>query len=103
MLKEHFIDENVLLLKKDGASDQIIAFANENVIPDYDIAKYLFKKKIDADKVKVFRLIDNNLLLIKNEESVGSIESNNLKEVEIMSTKMKWKCLMVWDMIKAIR
>lgn len=93
LLKEHFIDENVLLLKKDGASDQIIAFTNENVIPDYDIAKYLFKKRIDADKVKVFRLIDNNLLLIKNGESVGNIESNNLKEVEIMSPNYEVKTI----------
>jgi hypothetical protein len=40
-LKQSFFDESVMILKIDGANDDLFILANENIIPDLDVAKYL--------------------------------------------------------------
>lgn len=44
LCKEEFIDEGILILRLDGTSDKYFALANENIIPDLDIQKYLNSK-----------------------------------------------------------
>jgi hypothetical protein len=66
LLNEQYVDENVIILKKDGTHNDFFALANENTIPDYNIPKYL-----DSIKNKMFyiaerRLINGNTLLIHN-------------------------------------
>jgi len=41
LLNEQYIDDSVLILKKDGSDSEFFTFANENAIPDYDVAKHL--------------------------------------------------------------
>lgn len=41
LLKQSFFDESVMILKIDGTSDDLFILANENIIPDLDVAKYL--------------------------------------------------------------
>jgi hypothetical protein len=41
LLQDQYIDENILLLKRDGTDDDFFALANEHVIPDYNVENYL--------------------------------------------------------------
>lgn len=40
-LKQSFFDESVMILKIDGTSEDLFILANENIIPDLDVPKYL--------------------------------------------------------------
>ena len=52
LLKEQFIDNNVLILKKDGTTNDFFALANENTLPDLNIPEYLNSLKIKEFKIK---------------------------------------------------
>lgn len=43
LLNEGFIDEGVMILKKDGTNNEFFVLANENVVPDLDAYSYLQK------------------------------------------------------------
>ena len=57
LLKEQYIDENILILKKDGTDNEFFAFANENTLPDYDVSRYL-----NHLKRREFNIIERKLL-----------------------------------------
>lgn len=40
-LKQSFFDESVMILKIDSTQEDLFILANENIIPDLDVAKYL--------------------------------------------------------------
>lgn len=57
LLKEQFIDDNVLILKIDGTKNDFFALANENTILDYNIPKYLNSlrcKEFDIKEIKTY-------------------------------------------------
>lgn len=66
MLDEQFIDENVIILKKDGTDNEFFALSNENTIPDYNIPKYLNSLKCKEFGIKEIRLLNGNTLQIYN-------------------------------------
>ena len=66
LLNEQLIDENVLILKKDGTDNEFFALANENTLPDYNILGYLQQKKSIEFKTTTVELIDNRVLEIYN-------------------------------------
>lgn len=41
LLKQSFFDESLMILKIDGKNDDMFILVNENIIPDFDIVKYL--------------------------------------------------------------
>lgn len=82
LLKEQYIDENVLILKKDGTDNDFFAFANENTILDYDIPKYLYSLKCQQLSISVYSLHNGNKLEIYSDQNayprlkVGILDSN---------------------------
>lgn len=70
LLKEQFIDNNVLILKKDGTANDFFALANENTLPDLNIPKYLNSLKIKEFKIREKKLIDGNIIQIHNANKV---------------------------------
>lgn len=71
LLKEQFIDNNVLILKKDGTTNDYFALANENTLPDLNIPKYLNSLKIKEFKIKERKLINGSVLQIYNGNNVN--------------------------------
>lgn len=71
LLKEQFIDNNVLILKKDGTTNDYFALANENTLPDLNIAGYLNSLKIKEFKIKERKLINGSILQIYNGNKVN--------------------------------
>lgn len=68
LCKEAFINEGVMILRKDGTEDEFFALANENVVPDLDVAAYLRKLRKIKLRIVEKRLIDGRLLEIHRSE-----------------------------------
>ena len=66
LLKEQFIDDNVMILKKDGIENDFFAFANENTLPDYNVPKYLNSLKCIEFQIREVKLLNGNILQIQN-------------------------------------
>lgn len=49
-LKQSFFDDSVMILKIDGTNDDLFILANENIIPDLDVPKYLYSFIINIRK-----------------------------------------------------
>lgn len=62
LLKEMFIDPNVLVMKKDGMENDFIALANEDMIPDYNILSYLRKLNIRRNEIKPLKAKNGYIL-----------------------------------------
>lgn len=82
LLKEQYIDDKVLVLKKDETDNDFFAFANENTLPDYDIPKYLYSLKCKQLSISVNTLFNGNKIEIYTDQSnyprlkVGLLDSN---------------------------
>ncbi|MDD4408878.1 MAG: hypothetical protein PHC47_03450 [Clostridia bacterium] len=87
LLKEQFIDNNVLILKKDGTSNDFFALANENTLPDLNIPKYLNSLKIKEFKIKEKKLIDGNVLQIYNAVKVNYLSEYSGLPIEKVDNK----------------
>jgi hypothetical protein len=73
MLKQSFFDESVMILKIDGTTEDLFILANENIIPDLDVSKYLSTlifdvKNIDSSTFYNVKLINGDDLKIHREE-----------------------------------
>jgi hypothetical protein len=64
LCNEAFINEGVLILKVDGTSNNFFALANENIIPDLNIVKYLKGLKERHLKTKCYELVNGRELEI---------------------------------------
>lgn len=78
LLNEVFIDENVIIMKKDGTNTNFFALANENTLPDYNIVKYLNGLKYDGIQIKRIDLYSGDYInvLINPKISYELINSN---------------------------
>lgn len=76
LLKEQFIDDNVLILKKDGTENDFYALANENSLPDYNIPCYLNTLRCKEFKIKEFNLFSGDLIQIH--QAINSSNSQAL-------------------------
>jgi len=74
LLNEQFIDENVLILKKDGTDNDFFGLANENTLRDYNIPKYLNNlKKVQLNMGEVV-LLSGNKLQVQNARELTNLE-----------------------------
>jgi hypothetical protein len=64
LLKEMFIDENVIIMKKDGTENDFYTLANENTIPDLNVPKYLNTLKCKELKIQERKLLNGNILQV---------------------------------------
>jgi len=77
LLKEQFIDENVLILKVDGTNNNYFALANENTIADYNILAYL-----NSLRCKIFGIKEVEMLSGKCVQFIDCGEIDLYKEPE---------------------
>lgn len=77
LLKEQFIDENVLILKMDGTNNQFFALSNENTITDYDILKYLNSLKNIEFKILEVKILGDRTFQIYH-ALYGDTDRNNI-------------------------
>ncbi|THU38366.1 hypothetical protein FAM09_16970 [Niastella caeni] len=66
-----FFDKGVLLLKKDGSKETPWALANENIIPDLDVEKYLKKLVAAKQHLGWIQLDSGEEIEFENEYSTG--------------------------------
>lgn len=55
-----YVDENVILLKLDGTNNHFFALANQNSLPDLNVAKYLYNQVIWNYGIKTFDEVDKS-------------------------------------------
>lgn len=77
LLNEQFIDENVLILKKDGTDNQLYALANENTIPDYNVAGYLETLRFEKLKITEVALYTGEIIQIHNTDKKSPLQIAN--------------------------
>ena len=49
-LNEAFIDDNLLVLKRDGTDKDLVVLANENEIPDLNVVRYQIRKRANRSR-----------------------------------------------------
>lgn len=64
LCNEAFINDGVMILKMDGTNNRFFILANENVIPDLDVNRYLEELKYRKLKIIETQLIDGKTLEI---------------------------------------
>lgn len=69
LCNEIYVDDNVLVLKKDGTKDSLIILANENSIPDLDAYTYLNNLSYEKLGVKYITLTNNKVLRAKSNQN----------------------------------
>lgn len=69
LCNEIYVDDNVLVLKKDGTKDSLIILANENSIPDLDAYTYLNNLSYEKLGVKYITLTNNKVLWAKSNQN----------------------------------
>lgn len=76
LCNEIYVDDNVLVLKKDGTRDSLIILANENNIPDLDAYTYLNNLSYEKLGIKYILLTNNKVLWAQsnqyNQIGIGS-------------------------------
>ncbi|PIF63220.1 hypothetical protein [Flavobacterium sp. 11] len=82
-LKQSFFDESVMILKIDGAKDDLFILANENIIPDLDVAKYL--SSLNFNIINPSNTTDRNMFFDKKltTGNILSINRNGLNHTEV--------------------
>lgn len=68
LCNEQYVDNGVMILKVDGTDNQFFALANERVVPDLDVYRYLLEVRKEQKKhlrIVEKRLIDGRVIDIK--------------------------------------
>jgi hypothetical protein len=87
LYNQGFIDQGIMVLKLDGTIDGFIVLANENIIPNLDIKKYLKERTIAELDLRADFLSNGELIYIKKLDpnypvaiAIGDkVYSNNLE------------------------
>ena len=87
LLKEQYIDENVIILKKDGTDNDFFALANENSIPDYNVPKYLHGLRCRELNIKAVPLFDGTTIKIINGREIYNNQQYIGLKVEAIDDK----------------
>lgn len=87
LLNEAFIDKGVMILKMDGTQNRFFVFANENLVPDLDVDRYL--KELRHKKLKIFevKLTDGRILEVQRVDEEYSPKTGD--SVTIDATPVK--------------
>ena len=75
LCNEAFIDQGVLILRLDGTDNQFFMLANENVVPDLDVTKYLKELRYQKLKIKPIYLVDGRILEIHRKNYDSQIQN----------------------------
>ena len=104
LLNQHFIDAAVMVLKRDGSSNELFYFANEIQIPDLDIVNYLKRLYYTKNNIVEMPLKEGGCIEINDfmgywpgtkvtiegePVSDGTIELANQKKYLIKDSKIK--------------
>ncbi|GGZ56417.1 hypothetical protein [Mesonia mobilis] len=76
LVNEGFINEGVLILKKDGTSNDYFILANQNLIPDLDVVGFIQKLRYEKLLIKRTILRDGSKLEVLTQNNY-SIETGN--------------------------
>jgi len=87
LLKEQYIDENVIILKKDGTDNDFFALANENSVPDYNVPKYLHELRCRELNIKAVPLFDGTTIKIINGREIYNNQQYIGLKVEAIDDK----------------
>lgn len=83
LLNEVFIDENVIIMKKDGTNTNFFALANENTLPDYNIVKYLNGLKYDGIIIKRIDLYSGDYInVLINPRISDELLNSNVERID---------------------
>jgi hypothetical protein len=66
LLNQDFVDNAVMVLRLDGRDESKFILANQNHIPDLDVAKYLKQLYYSRNEIRVVETIDGILLEVAN-------------------------------------
>lgn len=69
LCKEEYVDESVLVLRKDGTKDGYIILANENNLPSLDAYKYLTKLSFERIGTMYIELNDKRFISAKRNQN----------------------------------
>lgn len=67
LLNEGFIDKGIMVLKLDGTDNRFFILANENIVPDLDVNRYLRELRYQKLKIAAIKLIDGKILEVQRE------------------------------------
>lgn len=83
LCNEGFLDDSVIILKRDGTKDDFFVLANENDLPDLDAYTYL--KKLRYRNLSIYPVKLDNSLVLEIINIIGEFEQNYLigKQVTI--------------------
>lgn len=70
LLNQNFIDPVVMILKKDGTKEENLILANENLLPDLDIASYLKKLYYKKNNITIKQLKSGEFLELNSFDGI---------------------------------
>ncbi len=73
LCNEGFIDEGVMILKKDGTKNNFFVLANENIVPDLDAYRYLKELRDRKLNITTWKLADGRTLEVLRD--IGDYET----------------------------
>ncbi len=102
LCNEAFINEAVMILKKDGTENEFFALANENVVPDLDVLKYL--KKLHNVKLNIVerKLKDGRVLEIQRRNDFVDPYKNDKVTIDLQNIEDGMYPLLNHDLIYEI-
>ena len=59
LLNQEFVDEAIMIMSYDGNADKFFVLANENIIPDLDVERYLRNLFYNKNNVTIIQTKDN--------------------------------------------
>ena len=87
LCNEAMIDDGVLIMKLDGTNNQFFVLANENIVPDLDVVKYLIKLRRKKLKISPRALYDGREIEVMWDDyyrgyGIGSAVSIDARPIE---------------------
>ena len=86
LLNQEFVDEAIMIMSYDGNADKFFVLANENIIPDLDVERYLRNLFYNKNNVTIIQTKDNKRYEIARrgqdpEIRIGDIVFYNMTKV----------------------
>ena len=79
LLNQSFINKAILVLNKDGLNNQPFILANESIIPDLNVEKYLRELMYEKLNIKAKSLVNGEIFEIHNEYTSLQFEEIGMK------------------------
>lgn len=82
LLNEMYIDNNVLIMKKDGTENDFYTLANENTVPDLNVPNYLNSLECKRLNIREDKLLIGNTLRILDYDPNGPPNGKKVKTID---------------------